>query len=36
VALAEATAQPLLTTDLGLARATRMHTRVEVLTHLDA
>jgi len=36
VALAEATAQPLLTTDLRLARAARRHTRVDVLTHLDA
>jgi predicted nucleic acid-binding protein len=36
VALAEATAQPLLTTDLRLARAARRHARVEVLTHLDA
>jgi predicted nucleic acid-binding protein len=36
VALAEATAEPLLTTDLRLARAARRHTRVEVLTHLDA
>jgi predicted nucleic acid-binding protein len=36
VALAEATAGPLLTTDLRLARAARQHTRVEVLTHLDA
>jgi predicted nucleic acid-binding protein len=36
VALAEATAQPLLTTDSRLARAARKHARVEVLTHLDA
>jgi predicted nucleic acid-binding protein len=36
VALAEATAQPLLTTDLRLARAARRHPRVEVLTHCDA
>jgi predicted nucleic acid-binding protein len=36
VALAEAAAQPLLTTDLRLARAARQHARVEVLTHLDA
>jgi predicted nucleic acid-binding protein len=36
VALAEATAQPLLTTDLRLARAARRHTRVEVLTHVEA
>jgi predicted nucleic acid-binding protein len=35
VALAEAAAQPLLTTDLRLARAARRHARVEVLTHLD-
>jgi predicted nucleic acid-binding protein len=35
VALAEATAQPLLTTDLRLARAAREHTRVDVVTHLD-
>lgn len=35
VALAEATAQPLLTTDLRLATAARERTRVEVLTHLD-
>jgi predicted nucleic acid-binding protein len=35
VALAEGTAQPLLTTDLRLARAARRHTRVGVLTHLD-
>jgi predicted nucleic acid-binding protein len=36
VALAEAIAQPLLTTDIRLARAARIHGRVEVLTHLDA
>ena len=36
VALAEATAQPLLTTDLRLAHAGRRHARVEVLTHLDS
>jgi predicted nucleic acid-binding protein len=36
VALAEATAQPLLTTDLRLARAARRHARVDVLTHLEA
>jgi len=36
VALAEATAQPLLTTDSRLARAARQHTHVDVLTHLDA
>lgn len=36
VALAEATAQPLLTTDLHLARAARQHARIDVLTHLDA
>jgi predicted nucleic acid-binding protein len=35
VALAEATAQPLLTTDLRLARAARRHARGDVLTHLD-
>lgn len=35
VALAEATGQPLLTTDLRLARAARRHARVEVLTHHD-
>lgn len=34
-ALAEATAQPLLTTDLRLARAVRRHARVQVITHLD-
>jgi predicted nucleic acid-binding protein len=36
VALAEATAQPLLTTDVRLARAARRHAGVEVVTHLDA
>jgi predicted nucleic acid-binding protein len=36
VALAETTAQPLLTTDLRLAHAARQHTRVEVATHRDA
>jgi predicted nucleic acid-binding protein len=36
VALAEATAQPLLTTDLRLASAARRHARVEVVTHVDA
>ncbi len=36
VALAEATAQPLLTTDLRLARGAARHARVDVLTHLDA
>lgn len=36
VALAEATGQPLLTTDLRLARAARRHARADVLTHLDA
>jgi predicted nucleic acid-binding protein len=36
VALAEATAQPLLTTDLQMASAAREHTRVDVVTHLDA
>jgi predicted nucleic acid-binding protein len=35
VALAEATEQPLLTTDLRLARAVRRHARIDVLTHLD-
>ena len=35
-ALAEATEQPLLTTDLRLAEAARRHAAVEVLTHLDA
>lgn len=34
-ALAEATGQPLLTTDLRLAHAARRHARVEVMTHLD-
>jgi predicted nucleic acid-binding protein len=36
VALAEATAQPLLTTDLRLASGARRHAQVEVVTHLDA
>lgn len=36
VALAEATAQPLLTTDLRLAHAAREHARIDVITHLDA
>jgi len=36
IALAEVTAQPLLTTDVRLAGAARRHTRLEVLTHLDA
>jgi predicted nucleic acid-binding protein len=36
VALAEAAAQPLLTTDLRLAGAARRHTEVTVVTHLDA
>ncbi len=36
LALAEATAQPLLTTDMRLARAARPHARVDVLTHQDA
>jgi predicted nucleic acid-binding protein len=36
VALAEATAQPLLTTDVRLARAARRHADVEVVTHHDA
>jgi predicted nucleic acid-binding protein len=36
VALAEATTQPLLTTDLRLAGAARQHTHAEVVTHLDA
>lgn len=35
VALAEATAQPLLTTDLRLAGAVRRHAHAEVVTHLD-
>jgi predicted nucleic acid-binding protein len=35
VALAEATAQPLLTTDVRLARAALRHAGVDVLTHLD-
>ena len=36
VALAEAAGQPLLTTDLRLARGAREHARVEVLTHVEA
>ena len=36
VALAESTAQPLLTTDLRLAAAARAHAHVEVITHVDA
>jgi predicted nucleic acid-binding protein len=36
VALAEATAQPLLTTDLRLASAARQHAHIDVVTHLDA
>jgi len=36
VALAEATAQPLLTTDLRLAGAARRHARVAVVTHAEA
>jgi predicted nucleic acid-binding protein len=36
VALAESTAQPLLTTDLRLASAARRQARIVVLTHLDA
>ena len=36
VALAEVTAQPLLTTDVRLAGAARRHTGLEILTHLDA
>ena len=36
VALAEATAQPLLTTDLRLAGAARRHAQIDVVTHLDA
>jgi predicted nucleic acid-binding protein len=36
VALAEATMQPLLTTDLRLAGAARRHAHVDVFTHLDA
>jgi predicted nucleic acid-binding protein len=35
VALAETTAQPLLTTDLRLASAARRHAHVAVVTHLD-
>lgn len=35
VALAEAAARPLLTTDLRLARAAREHADVNVLTHQD-
>jgi predicted nucleic acid-binding protein len=35
VALAEATAQPLLTTDLRLAGAARRHAEVAVVTHVD-
>ena len=35
VALAEATAQPLLTTDLRLAGAARRHAHIEVITHRD-
>src|SRR5919197_4205913 len=35
VALAEATAQPLLTTDLRLASAARQHAHIDVVTHLD-
>lgn len=35
VALAEAAAQPLLTTDARLADAARRHVGVEVLTHVD-
>jgi predicted nucleic acid-binding protein len=35
VALAEATGQPLVTTDVRLAEGARRHTRVEVRTHLD-
>jgi predicted nucleic acid-binding protein len=34
VALAEAAAQPLLTTDLRLAGAVRRHARADVVTHL--
>lgn len=36
VALAEATGQPLLTTDLRLADAARRDARAAVVTHLDA
>jgi predicted nucleic acid-binding protein len=36
VALAEATGQPLLTTDQRLARAAHEHAHIEVITHLDA
>ncbi len=35
VALAEAAAQPLLTTDLRLARAGRRHSGAAIMTHLD-
>jgi predicted nucleic acid-binding protein len=35
VALAEMSTQPLLTTDLHLARAAHRHARIEVLTHDD-
>jgi predicted nucleic acid-binding protein len=35
VALAEVSAQPLLTTDLRLATAVRDHTGVQVVTHAD-
>lgn len=35
VALAEAAAQPLLTTDLRLAEAARRHTTVRVITHVN-
>jgi predicted nucleic acid-binding protein len=35
VALAGATAQPLLTTDLRLASAARRHAHIAVVTHLD-
>jgi predicted nucleic acid-binding protein len=36
VAIAEATRQPLLTTDLRMAGAARRHVRLDVITHLDA
>jgi predicted nucleic acid-binding protein len=36
VALAEATARPLLTTDLRLAGAARRYADVAVVSHLDA
>ena len=36
VALAEAAGQPLLTTDLRLARAAESYARIDVLTHLES